>query len=150
MDLIEELSRIEDPVKDHSRILGNLYFTHFWLLDRYKAILDNYGITPQQSNVLAVVKEFHPRALTLTEVKAGLLEKNADVSRIITRLTSKGLLKRKINRSNKRKVEISITEKGRRLMDKMERDDPFQKFTSKFTLEDARTLVGLLNKLRVE
>jgi DNA-binding MarR family transcriptional regulator len=150
MDIGKELSTINNIDTDYEKVLAGLYFTHFWLTDKYSNLLLEYGITTQQSNVLGTILYYHPKALTLTELKSLMLEKNSDVSRIVTRLITKGFLKKNTNPENKRKIEIKITPKGISLMEKIRDQKLFKKFTAGLSTAEAQQLLSLLAKLRVE
>ena len=150
MDLVKHISEISDIETDYEKVLANLYYTHFWLSDKYNTILGQYGITTQQSTVLGAVHYSHPNSLTLTELKGLMLEKNSDVSRIVSRLILKGYLRKNPNPINKRKIEISITQKGFNLMEKIQEQHLYKKFTSDLSTAEARQLITLLAKLRKE
>jgi DNA-binding MarR family transcriptional regulator len=145
--ILKEIESIKDK-NDIGKVLANLYYTHFWLANEYKTILSEFDLTAQQTNILTTVNHFHPRPLTLSELKEKLLEKNADVSRVVTRLANKKLINRKISKDNRRKVEITMTEKGINLSEQIQKEDAFKKFTAEFSVEDARTFTTLLRKLR--
>src|SRR5687767_12619626 len=127
---------IINDTNDVGKVLRNLHYTHFWLTDKYKNLLTKYGITLQQFNILGAVALVHPKPVTITELKDNLPEKNADVSRVVTRLTDKKMLKRAVNMQNRRKVEITITEKGMKLVERIQQDQPYKKFTSDFSMEE--------------
>lgn len=145
--VFKELEKIEDP-KDHSKILSYLHYTHFFLLDKYKKVLLEYGLTPSQSNVLGIVDHFYPDSISLEGIKEWMLEPNSDVSRIVRRLVEKGLLEKVINKENRRKVSIKITPKGKKIVGELLKEKKFQKFTSKLSLAEAKTFVSVLSKLR--
>ena len=71
MDIVKELENIKDLEKDSNKILGNLYFTHFWLIDKYKSLLSQFDITPQQSNILGTLNHL-PEAKTFSRLLAKL------------------------------------------------------------------------------
>jgi DNA-binding MarR family transcriptional regulator len=150
MPVTKEFSVINDIDTDYEKVLASVYYTHFWLSDKYTAMFLEYGLSTQQSNVLGSVLFFHPKPLTLTELKSMMLEKNSDVSRIVSRLINKGYLEKKSNAENKRKIEITITEKGIHLMEQIRSQKLFKKFTSRLSTSEAQQLVDLLAKLRVE
>ncbi|MDF2437356.1 MAG: transcriptional regulator [Bacteroidota bacterium] len=150
MPVTKEFSVINDIDTDYEKVLASVYYTHFWLSDKYTAMFLEYDLSPQQSNVLGSVLFSHPKPLTLTELKSLMLEKNSDVSRIVSRLITKGYLEKKSNKENKRKIEITITQKGIDLMEKIRSQQLFKKFTAGLTTQEAQQLVNLLAKLRVD
>ena len=74
--------------------------------------LKEFGITHIQFNILRILEAEYPKKLSLGEVKKGLLFQTSDVSRLIDRLVNRELIDRAFCPENRRKLEISITEKG--------------------------------------
>lgn len=147
-ELFKYIQQVNDPAKDFGKILSTLHFTHYYLLDKYKKILQAYDLTLTQSHVLGIITHSHPQALSLEEIKAMVLEPNSDVSRIVVRLTAKGFVEKAINKINRRKVCIHATTKGMKIVKKMQADSKFHEFTKDFSLADAKTLIRLLKKIR--
>ena len=70
------------------------------------------GVTHIQFNILRILEHRMPEKLSLGEITDGLLFRTSDVSRLIDRLVSHGLVHRTICPHNRRKLELEITEKG--------------------------------------
>jgi DNA-binding MarR family transcriptional regulator len=51
-----------------------------------------------------------------TEIKEVILDKNPDITRLCDRLLNMGLINRAIDKENRRKMKIIITEKGMSLL----------------------------------
>ncbi len=79
-------------------------------------VLKDYGITHIQFNVLRILEARMPDKLSLGEVTDGLLFPTSDVSRLIDRLVMRGLVHRIVCPENRRKIEVTITEDGLRLI----------------------------------
>jgi DNA-binding MarR family transcriptional regulator len=137
----------EDPYEE---VLANIYFTHVWLNEKYQALLKRYGVTMQQYNVLGFLYQMMPHSTDLQSVKRMLMEPGADATRLITRLKAKGLVSSKVNSSNKRKIEISLTDSGKKLMQKIKKEGPVfhEEVTYKLSSKEAVQLVKLLHKIR--
>ncbi len=149
-ELFEYIQRIDDPAKDYSKILGNLHYTHFYLMDKYKKVIQSYGLTTIQSNILGIIVHSYPKSLFLEEIKSMVLEPNSDVSRTVVRLAEKGFIEKIIDTNNRRKLSICATVKGVETSKKMEADPRFQKFTEGITLTEARVFIKFLKELRKE
>jgi DNA-binding MarR family transcriptional regulator len=147
-ELFELIQKIDDPQKDHEKILSNLHYTHFFLMDKYKKILVQYDLTPTQANILGIISYYSPVAAALEQIKEMVLEPNSDVSRTVTRLAEKGFVEKVPNRENRRKVAIMITPKGQKTMKKIEADGIFRKLTSTLSKPEAKNFVAVLEKLR--
>lgn len=81
-------------------------------------VLKDYGITHIQFNILRILEAEHPRKLSLGEITDGLLFATSDVSRLIDRLVNHGLVDREVCPGNRRKLEVSITDEGFRVISK--------------------------------
>lgn len=147
-DLLEYIQKVDDPKKDHAKILSNLHYTHFYLMDQYKKLLARYNLTLPQSNVLAII-DYFPEAAALEEIKEMVLEPNSDVSRTVTRLVSKNYVEKVINKENRRKVCIKITASGKKVLKRIEAEGKFEKFTSGLSKAEVNAFVKVLAKLRV-
>jgi DNA-binding MarR family transcriptional regulator len=147
-ELFKYIQQINDPVEDYGKILSNLHYTHFNLMDKYKKIMESYDLTFTQSNVLGIIVHAYPKPLSLEEIKNMVLEPNSDVSRTVVRLTERGYAEKVPNKLNRRKVCIKATQKGLKAAQKMSADGKFKVFTKDLSLKEAKTLIIILNKLR--
>jgi DNA-binding MarR family transcriptional regulator len=113
-------------------------------------VFKKYGVTRQQFNVLRIIRGNSPEPSNINLIKERMLDKMSDASRIVERLKIKGLVVRKVNRLDRRSVDIIITEDGLDLLAKM--DNEFYLFEMPLkNLEEteARELNDLLDKIRV-
>jgi DNA-binding MarR family transcriptional regulator len=147
-ELFKYIQQINDPAEDYGKILSNLHYTHYFLMDKYKKIMESYELTFTQSNVLGIIVHSHPKPLSLEEIKNMVLEPNSDVSRTVDRLAEKGYAEKIANKLNRRKVSIKVTAKGLKAVHKMADDGKFEVFTKDLSLKEAKTLIIILNKLR--
>jgi DNA-binding MarR family transcriptional regulator len=147
-DLYEVIEHVEDPVLGRARLLGNLHYTHFHLFDRYRKIMQKYDLTPIQTNVLGIVVIKYPETLSLEEIKKMVLEPGSDVSRIITRLASKGFIEKVTDRRNRRKLAIRTTPRGNKMYGKIVADPTLKAITNGLRLSEMKAFVATLKKLR--
>jgi DNA-binding MarR family transcriptional regulator len=126
----------------------NLVFTYNWLNERTKMIFDRYDITSQQFNILRILRGAGAPLSTL-QIRERMLDRMSDTSRIVDRLVRKGLLKKNICKSDRRLVDIVITEKGRKLLSLLDQcSGEMDSILQNLSPEDAETLNELLDKLR--
>jgi DNA-binding MarR family transcriptional regulator len=116
---IEEEIRQTNFSSSHQKALINLIFTANWLQNRQQEFFKPFGITPQQFNILRILKGQHPNAISGTEIKSRMLDKNSDVSRLLDRLILKKLIEKKSCPSDKRASDVFITSLGLDLLDRM-------------------------------
>jgi DNA-binding MarR family transcriptional regulator len=147
-ELFDLLEQIGEETKDRVRILSNLHYTHYVLMDRYRKVLEPYTLTITQSNVLGILTYNSPTPLSLEDIKSMMLEPNSDVSRIVSRLVVKGFAEKVVNPANKRKRSIAATEKGHEIMMKLDKDPAFFDLVSSVSTPEARTFAGVLKKMR--
>ena len=78
-----------------------------------------------------------------------MLDKMSDTSRIVDRLIVKGLVKKDVCISDKRLVDVTISEKGKELLQKLDAFEPdIESILNSLTQEEAITLNKLLDKIR--
>ena len=78
-----------------------------------------------------------------------MLDKMSDTSRIVDRLVLKGLVKKTICDSDKRLVDVIISDKGKKLLMKLDVFEPeIEAVMQSLTEEEASTFNKLLDKIR--
>ena len=126
----------------------NLIYTYNWLNEKMKALFDKEQITAQQFNILRILRGAGKPISTL-QIRQRMLDKMSDTSRIVDRLIIKGLVKKTICPEDKRLVDVSITEKGSKLLEKMDRYEPdMDAVFGNLSAAEAKTLNTLLDKIR--
>jgi len=127
----------------------NLIYTFGWLNNKQKAFFMSFNITSQQYNVLRILKGQFPDAISTSDIKSRMLDKNSDVSRIVDRLSHKGFIYKNPCISDKRLVDVSITHLGLQLLSEIETQIlDLDNLFSSLELEEAKELNRLLDKLR--
>lgn len=146
---IEELIKQTKFVSPLQKAMLNLIYTYHWQVDQSAEVFKPFGITMQQFNVLRILRGKHPEFVPVGDVKAVMLDKNPDLTRLCDRLQEKDLIERETNACNRRQVLLRISKAGLELL---ERADPMimqraKKFDN-LSDEEAETLSNLLDKLR--
>ena len=127
----------------------NIMFTYNWIVERIKAMLDKEDITPQQFNILRILRGSHPQPLSTLQIRERMLDKMSDTSRIVDRLILKNLVSKKICAGDKRLVDVTITDKGRRLLEKLDRrNEEMDEIIKELSNSELKTLNKLLDKIR--
>ena len=83
-----------------------------------EAVLQPFGITRRQYNVLRILKGVYPGGHPRSEIAARVLEQSPDITRIIDRLEEQGLIKRSRGKEDKRESLTMITPKGISIIEK--------------------------------
>lgn len=133
---------------EYQKATINLIFTTNWMMEQSKTIFDDAGITPQQFNILRILRGAGEPLSTL-QIRQRMLDKMSDTSRIVDRLVLKGLAKKNVCKSDKRLVDVLITEKGKKLLEKLDqKNNQMDATMQNITDTEAKTLNRLLDKIR--
>lgn len=133
---------------DFQRAEVNIIFTCNWINERIKQIIDESDITQQQYNILRILRG-SKKPLSTLQIRDRMLDKMSDTSRIVDRLIKKELVKKTICATDKRLVDINISEKGLDLLQKLDvRNSDLDNLLQNLTQEEAIQLSGLLDKIR--
>lgn len=134
---------------EHHKMAVNLLYTSSWLYNLNALRFKPFDITPEQYNVLRILRGSHPKQLMLAEITARMIDKNSNATRLVEKLRQKGLVKREICENNRRQVDIMITDKGLSLLSKIDKtSDEWLKNLKAVTKQEAQELNRILDKLR--
>ena len=104
---------------DYQKAIINLIYTYNWMNEKMKKVFDNEGVTAQQYNILRILRGAGKPISTL-QIRERMLDKMSDTSRIVDRLVLKGLAKKNTCANDKRLVDVSISTKGKGLLEKID------------------------------
>lgn len=113
-------------------------------------ILKPFDLSTQQFNVLRILRGSHPNPLNLSDIQERMMDKMSNATRLVEKLRQKNLLTRDLCESNRRKVDIEITQQGLDLLAEL---DPLlvqnlEEFKQQISKEEAITLSQILAKVR--
>jgi DNA-binding MarR family transcriptional regulator len=146
---IESEVKQEKFESEHQKAAVNILFTGSWLYNINAAFLKNFNITPEQFNVLRILRGSHPKPMRLADVSCRMIDKSSNATRLVEKLRQKNLVRREICKSNRRQVDISITEKGLSLLAKIDKSSERWAVTLKsITQAEAKELNRILDRLR--
>ena len=129
----------------------NLMFTCSWLQQLQARFFKTYGLSVQQYNVLRILRGQHPKAAMLSQITERMIDKMSNATRLVDKLKQKGYVTRDLNETNRRQVDIRITEKGLVLLAQIDEvianENPPERYAnvSKAELEQFNKI---LNKIR--
>ena len=126
----------------------NLIYTYNWLNEKMKSFFEKEDITSQQFNILRILRGAGVPISTL-QIRERMLDKMSDTSRIVDRLVLKGLAKKNICKNDKRLVDVSISTKGQKLLEKIDAyESKMDAIIGNLSQAEAKTLNNLLDKIR--
>jgi DNA-binding MarR family transcriptional regulator len=147
MELEKEIAQKSFKSERHKAMV-NIIYTYFWANNLTRNDFNNYDITPQQFNILRILRGQFPNPSTINLLKERMLDKMCDASRMVDRLKQKELIERCVNKKDRRSVDIVISQKGLDLLSRIDVELDQEKLMKHLSEEEARQLNTLLDKLR--
>jgi DNA-binding MarR family transcriptional regulator len=136
---------------EHQKAIVNLLYTYNWVTEKSKELFASEDITPQQFNILRILRGSHPTPLSTLQIRERMLDKMSDTSRIVDRLIAKGLVKKGVCKDDRRLVDVMITEKGKKLLERLDaRQDEIDNIIGNLSKKEATSLSELLDKIRAK
>ena len=117
------LNRVPAPCKNvrfdslEQEVFLNLWRTYDRLRMLEDELFAQFDLTPQQYNVLRLLRAEHPRALPTLTLANRLVSRAPDITRILDKLELRGLIGRDRLPENRRVVLVRLTESGMELLD---------------------------------
>jgi DNA-binding MarR family transcriptional regulator len=133
---------------EYQKAVINLIYTFNWLSEKNKQFFEKADITSQQFNILRILRGAGGPLSTL-QIRQRMLDKMSDTSRIVDRLVKKELVKKVICKTDRRLVDVTISEKGLSLLKELDGyNDELDSIVGNISEEEAKTLNQLLDKMR--
>ncbi len=128
----------------------NIVYTSSWLNQITTKSLKPFGLSLQQFNILRILRGRAGKPATIKLLTERMLDKMSNASRLVDKLKDKGLVERQECPTDRRRVDIVITQSGleliQRASDAVENKNNFA--GDGLTEEEATQLSLLLDKLR--
>lgn len=147
--------KIEEEIKqdkfhsEYQKLAINILFTSNWLSANSTKILKPYGISPQQYNVLRILKGQSPKAISVSNIMERMIDKMSNTSRLVEKLRQKELIERVTCESDRRQVDVKITHKGLALLEKVNKEmNAFKNIADNLSEQETKTINQLLDKMR--
>ncbi len=133
---------------EHHKMMLNLIYTAGTINARQTRFFKNYDISPQQYNVLRILRGQYPKPASVCLLQERMLDQMSNASRLVEKLKQKKLVSRKECKADRRQVDIIITDEGLKLLKKIDLDyKDFDENIGPLTIDEARLLNELLDKL---
>jgi DNA-binding MarR family transcriptional regulator len=141
---------IQKSFKDEfEKAYVNIQFTANQLNARFARNLRKFDISPEQFNILRILRGQFPKPAPLKLITERMIDKMSNTSRLVEKLRAKGMVERHINPNNRREVSIIITAKGLKVIeDASAQTDADRRATNNLTEAEAAQLNQLLDKMR--
>ena len=147
---------IEDEIRQkrsftslHEKALVNIMYTNGWVIERMRLFFKSYGITIKQYNILRILKGAD-EPLSTSQIRLRMLDKMSDTTRLIDRMVTKGWVKKSVSKTDRRLVDIMITDKGLDLLDEIKGiESQSEEIFGNLSIEEVQKLSDLLDKVRL-
>jgi len=149
MEIEKEIKQNIKFSSEYHKLTVNILYTASWLGVEHATKLKPFGLTTQQFNILRILRGQLPNPATINMLIERMIDKSSNASRLVDRLQEKGFVKRCTSESDKRSVNVQITEKG--LITLKQIDElalSFDESLKTLSKEEAQELNRLLDKLR--
>jgi DNA-binding MarR family transcriptional regulator len=149
------MGKIEDAIQQKefkdpfNKAVVNLMYTHSYLVTAQNSLFKPHDLSPEQYNVLRILRGQNGKPTTVSSIQERMLNKMSNASRLVEKLKQKDLVRRDECPSDRRQVDIVITEKGLDLLNLLE--EQVENSNAQFvnlSEKEAIMLNDLLDKLR--
>ena len=146
---LEEEIRQKAFRSEHHKGALNIIYTANWLSAKHGAQLKAHGITPEQYNILRILRGRYPEPATVNLLIERMLNKMSNASRLVDKLILKKLVVRQTCKDDRRAVDVMITAKGLALLKRLDKEESnWLKDLQTLSKPEVTTLNKLLDKLR--
>jgi DNA-binding MarR family transcriptional regulator len=133
---------------EYHKTVVNLIFTYNWITEKTKQFFEKGDITSQQYNILRILRGAG-KPLSTLQIRQRMLDKMSDTSRIVDRLVKKELVQKVICKTDRRLVDVTITDTGMQLLDRLDSyNEQMDSMLGNLSEEEAKMLNQLLDKIR--
>lgn len=136
-------------LNDWHHLRTNLLRVSGWLRFEINALLEPYGITQPQFNILRILRGQYGHAISTLEIRERMIDsKMSDTSRLVDRLAVKNLVVKSPCQADKRLVDVVISEQGLAVLRQLdEQMQALDQILHVVTPEEAQLLNRLLDKI---
>jgi DNA-binding MarR family transcriptional regulator len=145
---VEERIGTSNKLPLEQRTIIHLVLVNNTINERIAQALKPFDVSAQQFNVLRILRGQKGKPANLSTLNERMVTKMSNTTRLVDKLLNKGYVDRITCPSNRRKVEINITNKGNVALRKMDKvmDNVEIELLQQFSQEELEQLNLLLNK----
>lgn len=133
----------------HLRAFLEILYTASEIRNKQTRFFKTYGLSPEQYNILRILRGSHPNKIPMHEIKIRMVNKTPHTTRMVDKLDKRKLIERTRECGDRRKICIRILPSGLELMAKIDADLPgLLRMMHNLTSEEASMLSQLLEKTR--
>ena len=117
---VEAIIKTDKKIPLRSRTIIHLMLIHNKVSEHISHALKPFGISIQQFNVLRILRGQQGKPANLSTLNERMVSKMSNTTRLVDKLLKKGYANRIVCVSNRRKVEITITDEGLEVLSDMD------------------------------
>src|SRR5680860_717115 len=117
---VEKIIKTEKEIPLKSRTIIHFMLVDAKINEAISTMLKPYGVSLQQFNVLRILRGQNGKPANLSTLNERMVTKMSNTTRLVDKLLLKGYVNRRTCPSNRRKIEITITEQGNGKLEKMD------------------------------
>ena len=149
MEIEKEIRQAVKFISEYHKLTVNILFTASWLDMRNSQNLKPYDLTPQQFNILRILRGRYPEPTTINMLIERMIDKSSNASRLVDRIVLKGFAQRVVSDIDKRAINVFISEKGLETLRLIDNNfSILEEGLHQLTKNEAKELNRLLDKLR--
>ncbi|MEN8799141.1 MAG: MarR family transcriptional regulator [Flavobacteriaceae bacterium] len=145
---VEDVIKTETKIPLKSRSIIHLLLVHNKINDHLARSLKPFGVSLQQFNVLRILRGRKGIPANLSTLNERMINKMSNTTRLVDKLLAKGYVDRSVCPSNRRKIEITITKKGGKVLKEMDHTIKLaeEELVKNFSSQELEQLNLLLHK----
>lgn len=117
---VEQIIKTEKEIPLESRTIIHFMLVNNKINEEISSVLKPFDVSLQQFNVLRILRGQNGNPANLSTLNERMVTKMSNTTRLVDKLMMKGYVDRIICPSNRRKVEINITDSGKKILKKMD------------------------------
>ena len=145
---VEEIIKTTKQIPLESRTLIHMTLVHNQVNEIINTALKPFEVSLQQFNVLRILRGQKGKPANLSTLNERMVTKMSNTTRLVDKLLNKGYVTRAVCETNRRKVEIVITDLGMEVLSKMDKavSAAEKEAVSNLSQKELETLNALLDK----
>lgn len=119
--------KIEDEIKStiplniSKKIILNVLYTQNIINEKFNEVLKPFDLSSEQYNVLRILRGQKGKPANMCVIQERMIAKTSNTTRLVDKLLLKNFVTRNVCPDNRRKIEVTITQKG---LDVLKQLDP--------------------------
>ncbi|KAF2342712.1 MarR family winged helix-turn-helix transcriptional regulator [Flavobacterium tistrianum] len=147
---IEEVIKSTVKMDNAKKVILNIMYTQNVIQDHFNELIKPYDLSGEQYNVLRILRGQKGKPANMCVIQERMLAKTSNTTRLVDKLLLKDFVTRNVCPDNRRKIEVSITQKGLDILKELDPkvDEHEQTFANNLKPEELVFLNQLLEKYR--